>query len=104
MTLSYSQTREYHRRYSQLCQEADQIIIMDFLGGKCSTCSISDKRVLQFDHISPIKRKHNNSSWGRRTGSNLVSAILKGDEDLSNIQLLCANCHMRKTYWERTNT
>lgn len=79
--------REYHAR---LRKEAIRL-----LGGECANCGNSDYRVLQIDHIEIIKRKKKEST------THFLSRIVRGLEDLTNLQLLCANCHMLKTYEDR---
>lgn len=56
-------------------------------------CGISDHRCLQFDHIEPILRR---MGYGEKA----VSGIYMDRENLDNVQILCANCHMIKTYSE----
>lgn len=69
-----------------------RIQVIEKLGGKCTGCGISDIDVLQFDHILPIKETGEKRIRNRLA---LFGAILKNK--LINIQLLCANCHMKKT-------
>ncbi len=61
------------------------------LGGKCSVCGEVDYIVLQIDHIIPVAK----TKEKRRAGPELYSKILKNQQD--NVQVLCANCHARKT-------
>ena len=48
-------------------------------GYSCRSCGLSDREVLDVDHIEP-----------RRKRPDLY-------EDLANLQVLCANCHRRKS-------
>jgi 5-methylcytosine-specific restriction endonuclease McrA len=86
---------EYSRKYQNARHQRLRLEILDKLGGKCVCCNNDDKRVLQIDHIVEILRGKNklprSSSW------TLISRIYRNIEDLTNIQLLCANCHMIKT-------
>jgi 5-methylcytosine-specific restriction endonuclease McrA len=59
------------------------------LGGACVHCGITDERVLQIDHIVPI--------GDRKNRPKSVAAEMAKAKDLSNYQLLCANCHVIKT-------
>lgn len=67
------------------------------LGGRCVVCGESELGVLQIDHIIPVRRpsaKHS-TTW------NTVSQILRGEKE--NLQLLCANCHQRKSWPQIAN-
>jgi len=64
------------------------------LGGNCANCGEDDVRVLQIDHINgggSAERK-TSKAWG----TNLLARVISGDVD--GLQLLCANCHMIKTW------
>ncbi len=60
------------------------------LGNVCVRCQCVDIRCLQIDHIVPLG-KHN----GRQNVS-LYLNVINGHTE--NLQLLCANCHMIKTF------
>jgi hypothetical protein len=68
---------------------------IELLGGKCKKCKNDDEDVLEFDHIIPVRDR----KIKRR---NLYE--IKERPEL--YQLLCANCHRRKTkkesklFWE----
>jgi hypothetical protein len=67
------------------------------LGMKCAKCDISDFRVLQFDHKNndgAAERGRNKSS--HKNSYVMFKAIINGER--TDIQLLCANCHMLKTF------
>jgi hypothetical protein len=49
-------------------------LILEYFHAKCKRCGST--RELQFDHITPIEKG--------------------GQDALSNLQLLCRNCHLRK--------
>lgn len=68
------------------------------LGGKCVVDGIAELDVLEIDHIVPIKQ-----AVRRGSGTTWYNAILKDRTDVSNLQVLCANCHRRKTRYERRN-
>jgi 5-methylcytosine-specific restriction endonuclease McrA len=61
-------------------------LILD-LGGKCKRCGNDDIDVLEFDHIVPLWSK--NREYG-----NILREVKKFPE---RFQLLCANCHRKKT-------
>lgn len=73
-----------------------RIVVLEFLGGKCARCAISDYRCLQIDHIKPILRARTDIPRGQRT----VSEVYMDREDIENLQVLCANCHFIKTFHE----
>lgn len=63
------------------------------LGGKCVICCIDDHDVLEFDHIAPLLRRTNGMTSKGDTANNVIR-----DEDRDvNFQLLCSNCHTKKT-------
>jgi len=72
------------------------------LGNQCVHCKTRDLDVLQFDHINPIRRKNDNLR--RDSGDNLVRKIMKANfkEVSQEIQILCANCHMKKSNQENS--
>lgn len=75
----------------------------DYLSDKtCVTCGESDIRVLELDHINPAKKSF--------TVSQAVKLERNWDEVISELekcQILCANCHRRRTaqqyYWHKAN-
>ncbi|MBA3678912.1 HNH endonuclease [Candidatus Saccharibacteria bacterium] len=71
--------------------------VLKLLGGACVDCGNNDLRVQQIDHTQPILL-----SSKRRTLTQMFPSILRGDEPINNLQLLCANCHMIKTVNERS--
>lgn len=96
----------YHREYSRKYRQAQKPKVrttqavqrakyrkqaLDALGGKCVRCGEDDPIVLHLDHIAgdggADKRKR--SSWER------LRAV---PNEVDRYQLLCANCHARKTY------
>jgi predicted HNH restriction endonuclease len=64
--------------------------VITLLGSKCTVCGIPDRRVLQVDHIQPVHRVERHGYQVRD-----YKRIISGEE--TNVQLLCANCHMIKT-------
>ncbi len=72
------------------------------LGNQCVHCQITDPDVLQFDHVNPIRRK--NDHLRIDSGDNLVRKIIKADyrQISQEIQILCANCHMKKSKKENS--
>lgn len=82
----------------------DRIIIRknklkDELGGQCSWCSEADYRVLQFDHVENDGGQHRKALKRNTSVSDLRKYMREGGK----IQLLCANCHVLKTYFGATS-
>jgi hypothetical protein len=59
------------------------------LGAECAWCGISDRRVLEIDHI-------NNDGHLEPFSDAYLKAIRNGNR-IGEFQLLCANCHSLKT-------
>ena len=65
----------------------------------CVECGESDIRVLDFDHLDPSEKSFN-----------LGDAIRRGysfdriKEEVAKCQVLCANCHRKKTFDSWCNT
>lgn len=94
--------REYSRRYRQENKDKARATqreqwakyrqeAIDALGGKCIRCGEEDRRVMQIDHIEGggASDKRTRGSWQR------LRAV---PNEVERFQLLCANCHARKTY------
>ena len=69
--------------------------IIKALGGKCVNCGISDVRVLDINHIDRHKK-------GMAPNRQFTTArrLKEWSKNLSNLELLCANCHRIHT-WEQ---
>lgn len=65
---------------------------IDLLGSVCCVCGMDDPDVLEFDHIKPLLRK----SSGEK-GRDVYRTVLASESPLDEFQLLCANCHTKKT-------
>jgi 5-methylcytosine-specific restriction endonuclease McrA len=62
------------------------------LGDRCVVCGMDDPDVLEFDHIEPLFRK----SSGIKS-KDTYQEVLRHDNPTEVFQLLCANCHAKKT-------
>lgn len=68
---------------------------IQLLGGKCKKCGNNEEEILEFDHVIPVR----NRKVKRRN-------LYEIRERPELYQLLCANCHRRKTneeakkFWE----
>lgn len=76
--------REKYQRYRNKAFE--------LLGGKCVMCGEKDFVVLQLDHKIPILRNYRGDSGWRH-----FPKIIRNVLEREIYQLLCANCHVRKT-------
>lgn len=66
----------------------------DVLGNQCRTCGETDPVVLQLDHV------HGDGyTEGRNRGGNKTFPLVIANP--ARFQLLCANCHCRKTAADR---
>ena len=83
--------QEYQKNWQKEKAHRLRAATIAHLGGECVRCGIRDSRVLQIDHIVPVRI----SNKKRVRQIPFYNAILIGEE--INVQLLCANCHAIKT-------
>lgn len=97
--------REKRREVKQRQHRRDRFRALRAIGGKCVHCGISDPLVLQFDHINgqgdARRRREGRIRGSKGSSRSLICQILYGGIDRSTLQVLCANCHSRKTYAEK---
>lgn len=90
--------REYQRVAHRKYRIINKLKVVELLGGKCVRCGYKeDVRALEIDHIVPLRRG-NKGSLSTEKGARLHQLILMGKIDLTDLQLLCSNCHSIKTY------
>ena len=77
-----------------LLKEKKKEAIINYYGGKCVECGISDKDVLTIDHINSESPKIFRGNV-RITGSEFYSYLIKNDLP-SGFQVLCFNCNYKK--------
>ena len=71
-------------------------VALDLLGGECVACGDANTWVLTFDHINGGGVAHRNRNPQVR-GANISTWIRDNTERaLTELQLLCANCHILK--------
>lgn len=70
------------------------------MGGECINCGIDDADVLEFDHIVPVLRRTN----GVTTNGDSWKQVLAHPKPDEIFQLLCANCHTKKTRLNKEHT
>jgi 5-methylcytosine-specific restriction endonuclease McrA len=69
--------------------------VINAYGGKCCVCGESDPVVLELDHINGLNSV--DPTWARG-GVGLHRAIRRAGFPQGLFQVLCANCHRRKTF------
>lgn len=82
---------EYHRKYNKRRYRAIREEIIKRLGGKCVRCGTITN--LEIDHIDPSTKNFDSNKW--LTVSNGVR-----DGELCKCQLLCKECHIKKSVLE----
>lgn len=88
--MTKSKKREDSLKYDRETKDFHRQVILDHLSTHpCVHCSESDIRVLEFDHLGN-KRENISAMVGKRT----IGEILK---EIDKCQVLCCNCHRRKT-------
>jgi len=66
--------------------------LLEILGNRCVKCGITDKRILQLDHVNGGgSQDRRNNSTGYLYYQKIADSILKGNK---GFQLLCANCNL----------
>ncbi len=84
--------RETRKKWKIKWVEELRLGALNALGGQCVQCQCKDTRCLQIDHIVPLQGK------ARSAYTTLYRSIIDGSTE--NLQVLCANCHAIKTYYE----
>ena len=93
--------RKEYMRQLHLNRKIQAIRLVE--NGKCACrrCGIEDPVVLQFDHIVSTGESYNYRRQRNGTGRNNIYVLLYGKVSPEIYQVLCANCHVRKTVNER---
>lgn len=80
------------KKHDKLYKERNELFIFEYLKeNPCAECGEKDPLVLEFDHL---EEKNNDISSLLKNGSSLETI----KKELVLCQVLCANCHRRKTY------
>lgn len=81
-----------NQRQSRL--DRNRQFLLDYMSDKaCVECGESDVRCLDFDHIKRSDKKNLVTALIRSTYS--IETIM---DEISKCQILCANCHRKRTY------
>jgi len=95
---------EYQPNYQPQYQHHKRLRAYLILGFKCSMCNTKNMLTFHIDHINGI----NNSiaPFNKRYhGTAIYNMIIKNPESAkSQLQILCANCHMIKTKSHKEHT
>ncbi len=91
------QQKEYQRNWKRKRHQDERNKMLSSLGGKCVDCGNEDFRVLEIDHVEPVRRADRHF----QAGQNTIIAVKKGILKLSELAVRCANCHKIKTYNDR---
>lgn len=80
--------KAYQKKYQRKRYLDKKKMLIEYLGGKCSSCGCSDN--LEFDHIDASTKEFTiMSRW------KLPISVMK--DELDKCQLLCKECHREKT-------
>ena len=91
MTISkHAKYRRKQRKYA-----------LSLLGMRCVKCGYEDIRALHIDHINPVLRKSNKDKKHKDTATDVLNAYKRGLSLENEFQVLCANCHYIKTFYEK---
>lgn len=66
--------------------------VVAMLGDRCSNCGETDWRVLQINHLIDGDGVRDRRKYGR-AGTPFYNAILRGEKDTKDLNLLCSNCN-----------
>lgn len=69
--------------------------LIEFLGGSCIDCGLTDERTFNFHHVNGDGKNHRTSGY---TSSYYIKLMNVEREKPGSIALLCANCHAIK-HW-----
>ena len=72
--------------------------VLELLGPFCAFCGETDPVVLELGHVIPVLRE---GKWKRGTLQRLIGRLRNGKDSPFAFQVICANCHARKTDIER---
>lgn len=98
---SKKENKEKRIKYNKRFYQRDylrnvRMATLEILGGKCVFCGISDRRVLQIDHVNGGGSKERKEKGFTRNFHKFVMDSYLNKEN--KYQLLCANCNWIKRF------
>lgn len=81
-------------------QIIEEYIVEYLKAHKCEHCPEQDFRVLTFDHLNPKTKSFNIAAVSSNPGH---FTLIRLAHEISKCQILCANCHMRRTQEQRNS-
>lgn len=89
----YSKCEECNKKVNEYSRNR-RIEVLNHYGGKCSCCGETKWYFLEIDHIN-----NNGGDHRREIGRAHLFDWLRARKFPEGYQVLCANCHMAKTYY-----
>ena len=68
--------------------------VIEIYGGRCASCGVDDREVLTLDHVNNDGAAHRRELGG--DSSILLARWCVRNDYPPSIQVLCANCQLRK--------
>lgn len=89
----YADNKEVYRQRVRDRKSKIRKHLFDYLSqSECKVCGENDPVVLQFDHRDPSEKE-----FGLADAIGRKIALKRIDEEIAKCDILCANCHARKT-------
>src|SRR5262249_42059500 len=89
--------RAYYRDVDQRRYRAIRQEIVSLLGGACAVCGSPETELLEIDHVNSDGHRERAAFGNGRFMYSKILLQLKNDPNSGRYQLLCFNCHQRKT-------
>ena len=88
---TWDKHRERLKSNKQAQIEDNHKLVVDRLASGCVDCGEQDIRVLEFDHLPEYEKLANVSNLMSGSRNKLI-------EEMNKCDVVCANCHKRRTY------
>jgi hypothetical protein len=89
--------KEKSKRFNAIYKKKRRIAVLELkMSNPCNICGEADPRVLEFDHIDHKAKNHSIANMVSRGGYSIKNVF----KEILKCQVLCANCHRRKTACE----